>query len=287
MNDLKFTYILLIATNAFKRELLDILAAAAEVPGITSTVVINGKDCEIVRQQYLDAAPPENARFLATPVKGKSLALNLYVRQLEDPDTFIIFTDDDIEISAQVFRCYVETVEQHGHGYYYGGGVDVERPIEIAKEVMPLYPASIKGVSDSELMTRKIFLGCNWGAFAADIRAANYFSPYFGPGSITGSVGQESQMMHKLLKLGRKPLPVVDCRVTHHAPKDYHTLGWLYHRNYRGGIEKGLLNRKNLVKVIALKVPKLFKGESARRKSHFYSLMGILYSIKFCFRRID
>lgn len=285
--DLKFTYTLLIATNAFKRELLDILTAAAEVPGISSVVVINGEDCDNVRQRYLDATRFRNAQFLSTPVKGKSLALNLYIRELEDPRVFLIFTDDDIEIDARVFHRYIETVEQRGTGYYYGGGVDVAMPVEIDAAVLSLYPASIKGVSDNELSTRKIFLGCNWGAFAADIRAANYFSPYFGPGSITGSVGQESQMMHKLLRLGRKPFPVADCRVTHYAPKDYHTLHWLYHRNFRGGIEKGLLNRKKIAKVVALKVPKLFKGSRARRKSHFYSLMGILYSIKFYFRKID
>jgi hypothetical protein len=179
------------------------------------------------------------------------------------------------------------TVEKNGRGFFYGGGVDVFRKVEVDKIQLSLYPESIRGVSEADLQKKRIFLGCNWGCFAADIRNVNYFNPNFGPGSYTGAVGQESFMMNKLLTAGIKPFPIADCRTTHYAPENYHQLDWLYKRKFREGIQKGLLTRKKVIRTFISKSLKIFQRKKIKRVASFYFFMGMLKSLKFFFRKID
>jgi hypothetical protein len=83
------------------------------------------------------------------------------------------------------------------------------------------------------------FLGFNWAAFAKDIRAAGGFDPDRGPGSPTGSTGQETDMQRRLLAAGLGGIYVPDAKVWHYIAADRSTAAWALERNYRQGVEHG------------------------------------------------
>jgi hypothetical protein len=277
---LKYKYYFVIATNEFKPSLLDILSNVSDITTIKTVVIVNGSGADSIKAKYEYSFKNDNVILVSYPEKGKSKALNFFVRNIEDDQAFFIFTDDDIVIDKTVILKYIQEVEKNGSGYYYGGGVDVVRQVEVGKGYLPLYPASIRGVNEESLLKRKIFLGCNWGAFAKDIRAVDFFNPYFGPGSITGSVGQESQMMQKLLRHGLKPFPIANCRVTHFAPDDYHETKWLLRRKYREGLQKGL-ETNSFFKTLLKRSLKLFQKDALRRQAEMRFILGMLKSLRY------
>ena len=55
---------------------------------------------------------------------------------------------------------------------------------------------------NGSVITSPVFLGANWAAFARDLKEVGGFDPWFGPGSATGSTGQEQTMQRRLLGAG-------------------------------------------------------------------------------------
>jgi glycosyltransferase involved in cell wall biosynthesis len=285
--NIRFRYVLLVATNAFRKTLVELLATVKGHAHLRCVVVVNGSDHARLADQYSAAIADPQVEIIQFEPAGKSGALNHYIRSVSDPDTFIIFVDDDIVMPRENVDRYIAAVEAHGKGHYYGGGVDVSRLQQVDPRHMSLYPASIRGVSEKEHRNKKIFLGFNWGAFASDIADANYFNPNFGPGSITGAVGQESQMMLKMLARGVKAIAIPNCRVIHQAPTRYHERQWLFNRRFNEGISRGLLYKKKFLRSLARKVGTIITGPGLKRRANFHFVMGMLYSLKYIFRKFD
>lgn len=283
----RFDYSLVIATNTYRQSLVDIVNSVLAIESLNCIIVVNGSEPKPFADRYSESLGVPRVRVFTVPQPGKSVALNWFLKDVVNDRSFIIFSDDDIIINSQVIEKFIESVERNGRGYFYGGGMDVVRRVEVNPHLLRFYPSSIRGLSDDELMSRSIFLGCNWGAFAADLQAAGYFSPYFGPGSITGSVGQESQMMHKLLRLGIKPFPIRNCRVIHLAPENYHRQEWLLRRRFREGILKGLLNKKNIWKILIVHLVKLYSKDRLKRRLNINHFFGMVYSLKYYFKKIE
>lgn len=284
--NLKFRYVLLIATDCYKQALVTTLRELSSIEELDIVVVINGAQCAGIERQYVAQVQHATVQYISTIQRGKSHALNTYIKTIQEENVFLIFTDDDIVINPRNIMRYIETVEANGKGYFYGGGVDVKRNQAIDPALLALYPASIRGVSEEELISRSNFLGCNWGAFASDIIAARFFNPFFGPGSITGSVGQESEMMHKLSALGIKRFPIANCRVVHYAPAAFEEQKWLYKRRFREGLQYGLMNKKKVFNSFLSKLKRLLKRNRIERNANGYYLLGLLYSLRFYFKKI-
>jgi hypothetical protein len=284
---MKFNYTMMIATDRYKDSLVGLVKPLSEVPMLKTIVVVNSRNSEEEVSKYKSVVRSSSVIFNGIPEPGKSKALNHLLRDINDPNTFILFTDDDIVVPAENIGKYISEVERLGRGFFYGGGVDVVCTTAVPEERLRFYPASIRGVSEQELPKLKLFLGCNWGAFAEDMQKAGYFNPYFGPGSITGSVGQETNMMRKLLRLGLKPSPIFNCRVTHFAPENYHTDAWLLRRKYREGINHGLLYKSDVGRTILKKVPGIFRGNPLRRKINLHFVRGLIHSLKYYFHKLN
>jgi len=283
-----FNYALVIATDSFKDKLGAALTEFSQVQGLEVYVVANGKNSVSITEQYRGIPGlPSNAKIMTSPDQGKSVALNYFLRNVGQANLFLIFTDDDVLFPKENITRYISVVEQKGRGYYYGGGVDVLRDVDLPNDRLKLYPESIRGIEENQLEHREIFLGCNWGAFAEDIIQVGGFNPYFGPGSITGSVGQESYMMKQLVAAGIRPSPIYDCRVTHHAPSDYHEEQWLYKRRYREGIQRGLLRKKGFLKTLLKKTLGIFQRDKVKRRANVQFAKGMIYSMKYLLVNVE
>ena len=220
---------------------LDSLASCRLPAGYRETIVVeNGPKCgaeDIVRH----AKPVLRARYMYEPQGNKSQALNRVLRDLGD--AFIFFTDDDTRIESEALACYWEAARQMGTGLFYGGpiGVDYERePVEWLKTYLPNSARGWKlGQSTRRVRTAK-FLGFNWAAFAADLRATDGFDYRKGPGSPTNSVGQETDMQQRLLKAGMCGIYLPGAFVWHYVPESRCTSEWTLERSFRNGVCGGI-----------------------------------------------
>ena len=117
---------------------------------------------------------------------------------------------------------------------------------------MSYLPKSVTGWQPPELATltagetpaldsRARFMGCNWAAFAQDLHGLGGFSEHFGPGSVTGSIGQESEMQRRLLSSGAFAVYVASALVYHWVPRDRCSPEFALHRAYREGVKRGQL----------------------------------------------
>ena len=263
-------------------------------------IVENGEkyDTETVVSQYTDKLP---IQYLYTPDAGKSNALNIGLRAISEENSFVFFTDDDVRFSIDVLTDYYQYALDYGIGHYFGGPISVDYENTPEKWIRPFFPASARGWSIEKGSEKQIkyFLGFNWGAWKKDIEEAGSFSKYFGPGSITGATGQESDMQDRLFENGVKPIYVENARVYHFVPKERTTVNWVLKRSHRRGKQEGLKNHffdkdrlifgyaKALLLKCIMKLPRVFfamlffREEKRMRILNEYALLlGMLEGVK-------
>jgi GT2 family glycosyltransferase len=79
-------------------------------------------------------------------------------------------------------------------------------------------------------------MGFNWAAYLADLKAAGGFDYRKGPGAPTGSVGQETDMQRRLLRLGMRGLYLPEAVVWHYVAKSRCTPEWALAHAFRSGL---------------------------------------------------
>ena len=183
---------------------------------------------------------PLNAKYLFAARGNKSLALNRGMAEVGDG--LIFFTDDDVRFDRRVLDAYARRAEGITGGRFFGGPTEVDYeqpPPGWLIEFLPASTAAWTWTGPHEAVNKAAFLGVNWAAFAGDVRAAGGFDPSRGPGSSTGSTGQETDMQRRLLAAGLSGLYVPEARVWHYIPAQRCTPAWALERNYRHGLEHG------------------------------------------------
>ena len=184
------------------------------------------------------------ARYMHIDIGNKSAALNAALETVGD--CLMFFTDDDVRLAPSTLAAYVQTEQQRGPGHFYGGPMNVDYDVPPPEWLREYLPNSATGWELSEEDQRKEsmeFLGCNWAAYARDLRAAGGFNVNHGPGSPTGSTGQETEMQRRLLRMGLGAVYVPGSRVWHYVPENRCTPAWVIERNYRNGVQDGALAR--------------------------------------------
>lgn len=191
-----------------------------------------------------------NARYLHVAPGNKSAALNAALETVGD--CLVFFTDDDVQLAPLTLHAYAEAAQRCGARHFFGGPTNVEYDVPPPEWLREFLPFSVIGwersgdahdANDQPGKSAK-YLGFNWAAFAGDLRAAGGFNPDFGPGSPTGSTGQETEMQRRLLSMGLIAMYVPQARVWHYVPKDRCTPAWALERIYRNGIQDGLFARR-------------------------------------------
>lgn len=214
------------------------------IPDSFSRLIIienGGRECPEVVQTLPGFL---RALYLHLPVANKSAALNLAMEYLQED--FVLFFDDDIRIDPLVLQAYASAFRRHGQGFFYGGKCTAEFDSAPEERVLRFFPESVRGLDygDSEQIREVIrFLGCNWAAPTAALRAVGGFNPHFGPGA-TRPTGQETLMQRQLVRRGLCGVYLPQCPVSHRVPASHCTMTWLRQRYYRQGIENGWRDKR-------------------------------------------
>lgn len=236
------------------KETLESLLSSS--PAILSKIVVveNGGDFgsrEIVERCNRDG------RLIFTSISkaNKSLALNAGVELCDDG--LIFLTDDDVIIQPDTLVAYQVASSIHGPGNYYGGRMEARYQSAPPDWLLPYLPSSARcwPTGDRPEGDYWFCTGCNWAAYRQDLIAAGGFDAEFGPGSATGSTGQESNMQRRLrADFGVRGVFVPDAVVSHQVPPEHCSPEWAVKRAHRSGIEKGMCsaqkNRDAALKVV-------------------------------------
>ena len=222
------------------RRTLQSLAECRLPANYKETVVVEngprGSAEEVVR-----AAPSSlNLRYMYEPQGNKSAALNAALATFGD--CLLFFTDDDVRLDPGVLQEYSDAVEKAGPGKFFGGPTDVDYespPPTWLRQYLPKSATGWQWNGDPDHVNVSEFLGFNWAAFASDLRAVGGFNTDRGPGSPSGSTGQESDMQRRLLRQGLHGVYVPPARVWHYVPAVRCSKQWAIDRFFRHGIEEG------------------------------------------------
>lgn len=234
----------LIATHG-RPELLEqslrSLLAACDEDHIAKVIVVEngGNDgAESICKALAKDGPVE---YLWYSEANKSLALNFGLNHCSDG--LIFMTDDDIIIDPTVIALYAAETAHYSAKAFFGGPTDTLYEEEPDSFVKSLLPASARGWSSTPeaMLASGCFIGFNWAAFKSDLLEAGGFNPDFGPGGRTGATGQESDMQHRLRRIGATPVYLEGARVTHQVPAERCNPDWLLRRSFRQGVERGIV----------------------------------------------
>lgn len=181
--------------------------------------------------------PHLKLRYLHVSRANKSHALNEAMRSMDEG--LVVFLDDDVRVDNDVLRAYSDAARSEGSGYFFGGPTKSDFERRPASWRFGTLPVSARGWTLQE-NEDPFFLGFNWAVWMRDFERVGGFDVNRGPGSPTGSTGQESDMQRRLKSSGVKPLYVADALVWHYVPRERSSVTWALKRAYRVGVEKGL-----------------------------------------------
>ena len=235
--------IALLATHgypAFLRDTLQSLVVSARfAAGVLERIIVveNGGDfgagaiCEEVNADGL-------IEVISESEANKSKALNVGLSHCDDG--LILMLDDDVTIDPDLIVAYQRVAGHHGRGHFFGG--PVRTVCEGAPEswLEPFLPPSVGGFPASS-KTPDDFLGANWAAYKSDLLVVGGFNPNFGPGSLSGATGQETEMQQRLVRAGVQPVWIPEAFVTHFVPSDRCTPEWIVQRGFRRAVAQGIL----------------------------------------------
>jgi hypothetical protein len=205
------------------------------------TVVIENGSKSGTEEVVQNAAAWLRTRYLFESKPNKSAALNRGLAELGE--CLVFFTDDDARFHPSVLCAYNEASDRFGKGNFYGGPTQADYEIEPPVWLKQYLPPSARGwrLGEAvETVRKPDFLGFNWAAFASELKAVGGFDPNRGPGSPTGSVGQEKEMQQRLLKEELKAIYVPEALVWHYVPKERCSAKWVLKRGYQSGIQAGI-----------------------------------------------
>jgi len=211
------------------------------VPVFGGTLVVENGERSGAEDVVGRAAAPLQAKYLFHPEANKSTALNAALHELQDG--LVVFLDDDVRVSPGLLRAYAAATSGMTQGVFLGGPVHPEYEVQPPSWLVPYLPPSARGWSrdpTTSVITSSSFIGVNWAAFVRDLKQVGGFDPWFGPGSATGSTGQETTMQRRLLAAGLHGRYVSEAQVWHWIPQDRCSRQWALHRAFREGIRHGL-----------------------------------------------
>jgi glycosyltransferase involved in cell wall biosynthesis len=235
---------LLIVIPTYKRcDLLDrTLQSLAECrlpPNLVKVIVAeNGikSGADLVVKKYADQLP---LAYQFTEKPNKSNALNEILRSTSNE--FIVFFDDDVRIHPDTLLNYSKEVGDRTNGFFLCGRVRVDYEDKPPDWLFGYFPPSVKGwhFHDEKCkMEVPDGLGANWGAFAIDMKETGGFDERKGPG--LESIGEDTNMMERLLKRNIDAYYLPNCEVWHFVTKSRCSPEWLLSRTLQKHVYMGL-----------------------------------------------
>lgn len=203
-------------------------------------VIENGEQCgaEEVVNRFRDTL---GARYHHVSAAGKSAALNASLDLIHE-DALVVMFDDDVRLAPTVMTAYADAAQKERSGVVFGGPISIDFEVSPPTWLLQYLPAGTRGWSAEKAgrTDSTAFLGCNWAAYARDLRRIGGFNPDRGPGAETGATGQESEAQRRLGKAGLSGYYVPDAKVWHYVPEHRCSPEWAVDRAKRHGIDTGL-----------------------------------------------
>jgi len=174
-----------------------------------------------------------------TNIANKSAALNAVLGATMND--FLVFFDDDIRVHPDTLLAYATEVGSQLEGAFFGGPCRIDYEEEPPSWLKRYLPPSVLGWhlgGRKEPLARPIAMGCNWGAFAADLRAVGGFDERRGPG--TNARGQETEMQRRLLHRGVRGYYLPEALVWHFVSKERSSPEWVLCRVEQNAVRDGM-----------------------------------------------
>lgn len=224
------------------RRTLSSLAATSPPSAVKRVLVLEnggGRGAGAVVEEFADRLPVHHEALDWT---GKSRTLNRAL-ELATAD-LIVFFDDDVRVGAPTVAAYVDAAKRYGRSHHFAGPLIAEWEEEPPQWLKSYLPPSAVGwdQGDEEVFyDHPHFIGSNWAAFRADMLAVGGFDERIGPGSPTGTIGDEMELQRRLLDAGGRGVYLPQARAWHHVPAVSCGFDWARRRQFRGGLTNGFL----------------------------------------------
>ncbi|MCC6444207.1 MAG: glycosyltransferase family 2 protein [Armatimonadetes bacterium] len=215
--------------------------------GILWELVLVNNNCtdetDEVARNFADKLP---ILYIKEPRQGLSRAKNAGIKAARGK--LIIFTDDDVKPCRDWIAIYWSAYQANPEGYFWGGPIESEFGNgNIDEELVRLAPPSVKGLSfgsDMKILSPDEYLvAANWACPAEAIRTAGGFDISTGLNPASGKVivGEETDLMSRLMQMGLVENYLPEAGIKHFVPEDKCSLG---HILSRFGSISGILGQK-------------------------------------------
>lgn len=218
--------------------------AGCEVPDTVKweLVLVNNNctdDTDKVVAEHAEALP---INYVKEPRQGLSKARNAGLQAASGK--LIIFTDDDIKPCREWLTLYWGAFQEKPKVFFFGGPVESEfeggKPDE---ELLNIAPGSVRGWSSGDepkdLDSNDFFLSANWACPRDRLEIVGGFNVNKGinASSTKIRVGEETDVMRRLRKLGMKGWYIPKATVIHMVPEHKCNIKHIGDRNEAYGIE--------------------------------------------------
>lgn len=157
----------------------------------------------------------------------------------ESNSDYLLFLDDDIELTETAIQAYNNGILKHGPNTYFSGPLIPKyetAPPEWLKEFLP-WSAKEYTLGDTE--KNILYPGFLGGNLCIPRQAITAAGNYEGPGAVgsnDGGVGEENRLQERLLKMGFAAIWLPDASGYHWIPEDKCDIQFSIQRSYRHGL---------------------------------------------------
>lgn len=178
------------------------------------------------------------------PMQGLSFARNSGLNVAKGQ--LIIFTDDDVKPCTEWLKEYWCAYKSNSEFAFWGGPVESDfESTNVNHKLIQLAPPSVKGLYLGDelryLNKNEYFISANWALTSVAIKSIGKFDVNMGlnPSLNKVSIGEETDLMDRLKKIGYKAIYLPNAKLSHYVPKDKSTLkhiasrskAWGYYRS--------------------------------------------------------
>lgn len=193
-------------------------------------IVVNNNctdDTDAVVNRYKQRLP---IVLVNEPIQGLSRAKNAGLAAVRGE--LIIFTDDDVKFSSNWLETYWNAYSRMPTGFFWGGAVESEfEDSKVPPQLLSLvkdysivgFELPWAGVPDNP---NARFISANWACTKKELETLGGFNTSLGLNAVQGKVllGEETDMMNRLLSKGNKMWYLPEARIQHYVPKTKTTL---------------------------------------------------------------
>jgi glycosyl transferase family 2 len=238
-------YVLIAACGqpALLRRTLQSLADCHKPDGYAGVMVAeNGPRCGL-DAVVAEFSSEQRFQYRYSDPPNKSLALNRVLETI--PQSFVVFTDDDVCVPRGTLAAYAQAAEAAGGGQFFGGPIvpdyEGQPPANWLRRYLPRSAAGWQlHVTEKTEIQQPEFIGPNSAAFADDVLGVGGFDTRLGPGRHMISPGEDTEIQERLLAASVRGFYLPDAPMRHFVRRGAESADFAVARAERNGIYWGI-----------------------------------------------